>query len=787
MDAGEPKGSVVPASADFAAPPDGERMGPLEAFADDPRRALLEHVPLIVLTVDLEGRVDYVNSVATRALGSSVRSPLGQRIGVFAPDLVGHSWLAFVEATRRSGRTTRPAKLRALDGRPVPVELTVEWLTLGGVEMCALFARDLRTEPGWDLNQRFARFFLEQLPHAVYCVRRTDGSFTYVNQAACNMLGFSREELLAKGVFGIDPALAADRWDELWEALIHERMRTVQTAHLAKDGRLVPVEVVCSLFEFGGQYFGCCFCRDNTDQQSFEVARQRDHNFVEGLVDTAPVMVVVLDGEGRIVRFNRYAERITGYPSQDVVGQPWLETVVAESDRAHVAGLMRDSMAGATMRGIVYNITTKDGGVRQILWNDQLLAGQTAGSVGLLAIGQDVTDQRALEQRLHQAEKMEAIGRLAGGIAHDFNNQLTAIMGYTDVLGTELEGNPELASCTAAIMTAVRRSADLTSQLLAYSRKGKYVTSPVNLHDLVHEVVSILDRSLDKRIIIRLDLGAPVPRTMGDPTQLGNALLNLALNARDAMPDGGTLTFATRSVVINQQDAAAHQYEIEPGAFVKLTVSDTGTGIDDETQRHLFEPFFTTKEEGRGTGLGLAAVYGTVKSHHGTISIASAVGFGTSVRICLPVTLAVGTDPETPTPSRTVPIAPLKVMLVDDEEPVREITARLLRHVDCSVAAFGDGFEAIEHYRSHWQSIDLVILDMVMPLMDGKSTYYALRRINPEVRVILASGYSVDGEAQALLDQGVAAFLQKPFRLTTLADVLERVAPAATSREFVQG
>jgi len=176
-----------------------------------------------------------------------------------------------------------------------------------------------------------------------------------------------------------------------------------------------------------------------------------------------------------------------------------------------------------------------------------------------------------------------------------------------------------------------------------------------------------------------------------------------------------------------------------------------------------------------------------VKSHHGTISIASAVGFGTSVRICLPVTLAVGTDPETPMPSRTIPVTPLKVMLVDDEEPVREITTRLLRHVDCGVAAFGDGFEAIEHYRSHWQSIDLVILDMVMPLMDGKSTYYALRRINPDVRVILASGYSIDGEAQALLDEGVAAFLQKPFRLTTLADVLARVAPATRSRELIPG
>ena len=204
--------------------------------------------------------------------------------------------------------------------------------------------------------------------------------------------------------------------------------------------------------------------------------------------------------------------------------------------------------------------------------------------------------------------------------------------------------------------------------------------------------------------------------------------------------------------------------------------------MDEETQRHLFEPFFTTKEEGRGTGLGLAAVYGTVKSHHGTISVASAVGFGTSVRLCLPVTHAVGGEPATPAPVRTAPVPPMKVMLVDDEELVREITARLLRHVDCEVAAFGNGFDAIEHYRAHWQSIDLIILDMVMPLMDGKSTYYDLRRINPNVRVILASGYSVDGEAQSLLNEGVAAFLQKPFRLSTLADMLAQVALPSVGR-----
>jgi len=352
-------------------------------------------------------------------------------------------------------------------------------------------------------------------------------------------------------------------------------------------------------------------------------------------------------------------------------------------------------------------------------------------------------------------------------------------MGWTDVLGREVEGRPELIECTDRIMVAVRRACDLTSQLLAYSRKGKYVTKAVDLHELVHEVVAILRRSLDKRIEIRLDLGAETPFTTGDPTQLGNAMLNLALNARDAMPDGGTLRFATRLTATREEGRAPGAPAVETGTFVELTVSDTGTGMDPETQRHMFEPFFTTKEEGRGTGLGLAAVYGTVKNHRGTIGITSALGRGTTVRICLPTTRPNVREPAPPRFTTILPVDSPRVLLVDDEDLVRDILTRFLHHLGCEVTSFKNGFDAVDHYRVHAASIDVVILDMVMPLLDGKSTFHALRRINPDVRIILASGYSIDGEAQALMDEGAAAFLQKPFRLATLADALASAAPAA--------
>jgi two-component system cell cycle sensor histidine kinase/response regulator CckA len=772
-------------SPERAAPSDGERAAvdlvhPSFGAADPPP-ALLDRIPTVVLTIDAGGNVIYANGAALSHLGAGADSPVGLPVAVLAPDLIRGAWPAFAATLRATGKLTVETGLRSVDGRLVPVEVTAELIGSGGTEQCALFAVVLRRDPGLVRQQRFVEFSIERLSDAVFCIRH-DGRIAYVNQAACKALGYTREELDTMSIFDIDPALGVERWSRLWQLLLQEKRRTTDSAHLTKDGRIVPVEVTCSLFELDGEQFSCAFARDVTERKATEEARQREHAFVESLIDTAPIMVVVLDAEGHIVRFNDCAERITGYELEEVLGESWIATLVPEEDRASVADLLLDAMCGAGMRGVVYRVRTKAGGLRDVLWYDQLLADPESGTVGLLAIGQDVTEQRDLEQRLRQAEKMEAIGRLAGGIAHDFNNQLTAIMGWTDVLSHEAASAPELIECTDRIMVAVRRACDLTSQLLAYSRKGKIkgVTTAVDLHELVHEVVAILRRSLDKRIAIQLDLAAETSRTVGDPSQLGNALLNLALNARDAMPSGGTLRFATRTTVIpSGAPQAAGMPEVEPGRYVELTVADTGTGMNEETQKHVFEPFFTTKEEGRGTGMGLAAVYGTVKNHRGTIAISSAVAAGTTIRIGLPLIASDAAGPVEPAPMPGLPIAPLRVLLVDDDDLVREIVTRLLRQLGCQVVSFASGFDAVEHFRANASAVDVIVLDMVMPLLDGKSTFQALRRIAPDVRVVLVSGYSIDGEAQSLIEAGIAVFLQKPFRLATLADALARAAAGA--------
>jgi CheY-like chemotaxis protein len=290
----------------------------------------------------------------------------------------------------------------------------------------------------------------------------------------------------------------------------------------------------------------------------------------------------------------------------------------------------------------------------------------------------------------------------------------------------------------------------------------------------VTEAVAILEHSIDPRIEIRQILTANPCTTTGDPSQIQNAALNLAINARDAMPEGGALTFETRVAELDEAYCRSVPHEIQPGRYVCLSVSDTGTGMDAQTREHIFEPFFTTKEQGEGTGMGLAAVYGTVKQHGGAVNVYSEPGHGSTFRLYFPLT---GKDfrEQSPSDEESRPIKPLRILLVDDEEVFRDMAGEMLAGVGHTVEAREDGQAAVEWYRAHWQEVDLVILDMIMPKMGGEAAFFEMKRINPDVKVLLASGYSINGAAQDLLAAGVRGFLHKPF---TFEDITRAVAEA---------
>jgi signal transduction histidine kinase len=382
------------------------------------------------------------------------------------------------------------------------------------------------------------------------------------------------------------------------------------------------------------------------------------------------------------------------------------------------------------------------------------------------------------QERLRQAEKLESIGLLAGGIAHDFNNQLTGIMAFADLIRSSPHANEELRDHADNILASSQRSAELTSQLLAFARKGKILTVTTDIHRVIHDTITLIRHTFDKRITIAEQCTAVFPFITGDPTQLHSALLNLALNARDAMPEGGTITFYTDNVSLDETFCRSLPCDIVPGDYLRVTIADTGFGMDKSIKQRIFEPFFTTKEPGKGTGMGLPAVYGTIRSHNGAIIVTSAPGKGSVFTLYFPYLKNVDQAPVKK--NGIVPDLGPKagnVLLVDDEPIVCRSIENMLKKMGFSVVIRTNGKEAVDFYKDHWETVDLVIIDMVMPVMNGKEAFSAMKKINPDVFVLIASGYSLDSEAQGILYQGIKGYIQKPFIMEDLRRKISEIMP----------
>ena len=376
---------------------------------------------------------------------------------------------------------------------------------------------------------------------------------------------------------------------------------------------------------------------------------------------------------------------------------------------------------------------------------------------------------KRLQERLLHPVQLETVGRLAGGIAHDFNNQLATILTYADMLKQRAD-DPKMALCADRIAAAVARSSELTGRLLDFVRKAEARSVPVDLRSLVGEVAWLMGRSVDKRIRVSERFEVGLPTVVGDPAQIQNALLNLGINAREAMPQGGEMAFSARPVRLESKRAGLPSGDLAPGEYAEVAVSDTGVGMDPGTQQRIFEPFFTTKPPGVGTGIGLAAVLYAAESHLGGVEVESEPGKGTVVRFYLPAAPQPGMKAK-PAPEAAPVPGTARLLFVDDEEPLRETTAELLRGLGYAVSTCGDGAEAVERYRESWQKVDLVVLDMLMPEMNGADAFRAMRQINPKVKALLTTGRSTDAEARALEREGVLV-VQKPCGIADLSQAL---------------
>jgi len=479
---------------------------------------------------------------------------------------------------------------------------------------------------------------------------------------------------------------------------------------------------------------------------------------LQTIFDVSPLAIVVSSFPSGIIRkINNTFSEDFGYSDDVAIGRSGFELGFWKdsAERSRFIQILHDQQ-GVT--GFAADIKTFQGESRSVLLYSTTMNFKDEDCI--LTVSLDVTEQKRLEEQIRQTQKMDVIGQLAGGVAHDFNNMLTAISGSAELMERHVKDNAAATKLLDNIQKAASRSADLTGQLLSFSRKERKKPVQTCVNTTIHEVISLLERTIDKNITLETRLLAKQACVVGDPPQLQNALLNLGVNARDAMPDGGVITFTTANIELDSRYCRTSTFTIAPGSYIEIAVSDNGTGMTEDIIKHVFEPFFTTKGVGKGTGLGLATVYGTVTDHHGSISIFSEPGTGTVFKIYLPLTSAKQTGTSC---AEELICGTEGILLVDDEEILREVGKSLLESMGYRVYLAEDGQQALETYALEKANISLVILDLLMPRMGGKEALQRLMERHPDVNVLILSGFSQEGTVHDLNKLGAKGFLRKPY------------------------
>ena len=531
-------------------------------------------------------------------------------------------------------------------------------------------------------------------------------------------------------------------------------------AELRHDDQGTPLQVLGTI-------------QDISDRKRVEEALAESRRRLKTIIDAVYTGILVIDAESdRIIEANPAAVEMFDAAKEDILGTPFQDYF----SRAVHLGDAQPVTAGQAVRETAEcTLTTAAGDSMQVMKTASriILDGRDCLLVSFI----DLTEKKRLENQLLQAQKMEAIGTLAGGIAHDFNNSLQAISGYAQLLLlNKADDDPDVEKLNA-IENATLRAKELTQQLLAFSRKVESNLKPLDLNHEVQQVQKLLESTIPKMIAIRLDLEDRLKVIRADSVQLEQVMMNLAINASHAMPEGGELTFTTRNATL---DAAFCRSNLgaRPGAYILLQVTDTGCGIPKTVREHIFEPFFTTKTTGEGTGLGLAMVYGIVKNHGGYITCNSEVKQGTTFSLYFPVVAAEHGQAQAAGRRKPLPRGSETILLVDDEKPIRTMAKEILERFGYSVLTAESGEAAVEVYTSAWEPIHLVLLDLNMPGMGGQTCLEMLLALNPALRVVIASGRPPNGEVRKRIDACGGVFIQKPYQieglLTAVRQLLDR-------------